>query len=874
MKKLWKPRTFKGELILSFLTVTLISIIILGVFQIFQLSTLVQENKSKQFQTTTFLNDYIVNYVQDHQKAIEMLAYNIEPLFEQQDHITIKKQLEQIKMKYPGFVNLYVGNAAGQSLVFYPELYTDGAKRENYDFSDRPYYKELKQTQQPVLSSVFHGRVGTNIMLVTAVVPIFSDDHKMIGYVLGALDLNALADDIKARIDDQKSFAIVLDQEDNVVVHPNVDTRTQLVNLKDAPFVKSLPQEKTHNRGDYYAIENGEEQYFTFVKNDELGWKVWIGTPTNYIYATYKDAIFIGSLFAVLTTIFMIGVSFFFANRFQTALQNVLRYIKQYQDYTRGLNSKPRLQSSAKGTQEIAELYHHFDNLIEEVEQNRQGLIKLNTDLEGRVKERTATLENKNLELKAVNKLITSVSAERDLAQFIQHCLIQITPYIGYSIHVVFQNIAVTSDEITPITDVQQYLECKVGVKQHMEPIQVGKNLQGFLVVDLKDGQGINAGEQEFLETFASSLAIMLENKFLFEKIRNKHAELEAILQSMSEGLMLLNNKDEIEYVNDFFQQIVFSDRNYKLLDLNVMYKRFMELFQISKHELQTFIMQDEAELRLEHIEKNNDKVTSYMLHSFSVFLDDQIIGKGLLLRDITKEAEIDTLKNNLISLTSHEFKTPITNIRGSVETLLRDDVEWEPEFERELLEGVHEDIERIQHLVSDWMDISKIESGTMFIERGMIRGDHVIEVSLLQIPKEMQHQLEIKFENKLAEPVYFYGDKIRIQQVLVNLFMNAIRYNDQAIKKIVVTLDQTVSDIIISVKDNGIGISEDHLEKIFTRFYQVDVTATRRTGGTGLGLAICKGIMEAHNGKITVESERNKGSTFTLFFPKGEEEV
>lgn len=707
-------------------------------------------------------------------------------------------------------------------------------------------------------------------MLVTAVVPILSEG-KMVGYVLGAFDLNALADDIKNRIDDKKSFAIVLDQDDNVIVHPNVDTRKQLVNMKDAAFVKKLPKDNS-NTGYYIAEENGEEQYFTFVINEQLGWKVWIATPTKYINDTYYSAITTVLIFALLTTVFMVGISFIFVNRFEKALQIVLRFIKHYKEYTRGFKNKPVFQPSIKATKEIAELYNHFGNLVEEVEQKRNGLIKLNKDLEKRVRERTTTLENKNLELKAVNKLITSVSGERDLAQFIQHCLVQITPFVEYSIHVIFQNIAVTHNKITTITDVQHYLNHKFPENQHMVPIQIGKNLQGFLVVYLKRDQTINLGEQEFLETFASSLAIMLENKFLFERIRNKHAELEAILQSMSEGLMLLNNKDEIEYVNDFFQQIAFSDTNCNSLDLDVMYERFMNLFQISKEELQVFIEEDEAELKLEHV-TSNDKVKSYMLHSFSVILDEQTIGKGLLLRDITKEAEIDTLKNNLISLTSHEFKTPITNIRGSVETLLREDVEWEKDFEKELLEGVHEDIERIQHLVSDWMDISKIESGTMYVERNMVRGDQMIEKSLQQIPKELQTNLEVTFENKLKKPVYFYGDKIRVQQVLVNLFMNAIRYNDQLIKKIEITLDQSASDIIISIKDNGIGISEDHLEKIFTRFYQVDVTGTRRTGGTGLGLAICKGIMEAHHGKITVKSEQNVGSTFTLFFPLGEEE-
>ncbi|WP_156857365.1 ATP-binding protein [Oceanobacillus sp. AG] len=870
MKSFWKPRTFKGELIMSFLTISLISIIILGAFQIFQLFTLVKENKVKQSQTTVFLDDYIVNYVKEYQKAVEMLAFNIEPLLEEQDLTTIEKKLEQIKENYPGFVNLYVGNEAGESLVFYPELYTDGSKRENHDFSDRPYYQELRRTKQPVLSSVFHGRVGTNVMLVTAVVPILSEGE-MVGYVLGAFDLNALADDIKKRIDDKKSFAIVLDQDDNVIVHPNVDTRKQLVNMKDAAFVKKLPKDNS-NTGYYIAEENGEEQYFTFVINEQLGWKVWIATPTKYINDTYYSAITTVLIFALLTTVFMVGISFIFVNRFEKALQIVLRFIKHYKEYTRGFKNKPVFHPSIKATKEIAELYNHFGNLVEEVEQKRHGLIKLNKDLEKRVRERTTTLENKNLELKAVNKLITSVSGERDLAQFIQHCLVQITPFVEYSIHVIFQNIAVTHNKITTITDVQHYLNHKFPENQHMVPIQIGKNLQGFLVVYLKRDQTINLGEQEFLETFASSLAIMLENKFLFERIRNKHAELEAILQSMSEGLMLLNNKDEIEYVNDFFQQIAFSDTNCNSLDLDVMYERFMNLFQISKEELQAFIEEDEAELKLEHV-TSNDKVKSYMLHSFSVILDEQTIGKGLLLRDITKEAEIDTLKNNLISLTSHEFKTPITNIRGSVETLLREDVEWEKDFEKELLEGVHEDIERIQHLVSDWMDISKIESGTMYVERNMVRGDQMIEKSLQQIPKELQTNLEVTFENKLKKPVYFYGDKIRVQQVLVNLFMNAIRYNDQLIKKIDITLDQSASDIIISIKDNGIGISEDHLEKIFTRFYQVDVTGTRRTGGTGLGLAICKGIMEAHHGKITVKSEQNVGSTFTLFFPLGEEE-
>src|SRR5699024_4376443 len=218
--------------------------------------------------------------------------------------------------------------------------------------------------------------------------------------------------------------------------------------------------------------------------------------------------------------------------------------------------------------------------------------------------------------------------------------------------------------------------------------------------------------------------------------------------------------------------------------------------------------------------------------------------------------------------LTSHEFKTPITNIKGSVETLLRSEVAWDPEFQQDVLEGVHEDIGRIEHLVNDCMDISKIESGTMYVDPDIIRADYVIEQSLDQIPKELCEHAEFEFQNNIKGKAFMYADKIRIQQVLVNLFTNALRYNDEEQKKIDVVLSRDDKYLTITVSDNGIGISQNHLQKIFNRFYQVDITATRRTGGTGLGLAICKGIMDAHNGKIEVQSEPGKGSTFILYFP------
>lgn len=866
-----KSRSLKKELIYSFLSITFISIAFLGVFQIYQVSSLIKENQRYQAQTTKYLSDYIDNYTVDHKKAIQTEAMHIKEAFQNRDHHAIKQQLRNIKLNYPGFVNLYVGDSNGQSIVFYPEVYTDGAQRENLNFSDRFYYKEVVKTKSTVISPVYHGRGGTDVLLVAIVSPILNDEGKMIGYVLGALDLNALGEHIKNRSFGEEGYAVVIDQEKNVIVHPYIDTRRELVNLSNSKIVQFIEKQQDNAGSGYFELENPREDvYLTYEKISSLDWTIWVTKPSDAITNTYKKTIFTVLIFLLVTAIVMVGISLFLTNRLEKTLRFLLDYIK---DYTNGIKQKKSTIKRRHGLQETEELFYYFNNMIDEVEKNRKDLINLNKELEGRVQERTANLRNKNLELKAVNKLITSVSSNKDLAHFIQHCLRKIEPLIDYSIHVFFQDLAVTNKTIHTNQNLPEYLqENMVGEQQYMEPIQIEKDHKGFLIVDLTCEQPVTKSDQEFLHTFAGSLAIMLQNKFFFDQIRNKHAILQAVLESMSEGLMLVNNQKEVDYVNEFFLNVVANGAKHELVKLDDVYKQFITLFDVDNEELSDFFSNKKGELKLEYKPKSK-KPKYYVLHKFSVLLDDYTIGEGLLLHDITKEEEIDTLKNNLISLASHEFKTPITNIKGSVETLLRQEVEWEPEFQQELLEGIHEDIDRILHLVNDWMDISKIDSGTMYVERNITRADQIIKKSMEQIPLSLRENAVLRFHNHLHEDFTFYADKIRVQQVLINLFTNALRYNDASIKKIDVTLDMVRDYVTITVSDNGIGISKDHISKIFNRFYQVDVTATRRTGGTGLGLAICIGIMEAHKGKIEVISEPGKGSSFILYFPKKEGE-
>ncbi|GKV68573.1 hypothetical protein NCCP2716_10710 [Sporosarcina sp. NCCP-2716] len=864
-----KSRSFRKELIYSFLTIGLATIISLGIFQFFQLSSLIKDNKESQTKVTEFLEDNIDSYMEQHGRVIETMSAAIAPYLEQGDTQKIEESLRDIKVNYPGFVNLYVGDKNGKSLVFYPSVYTDGVTREHLDFSDRSYYKELLDTNQQVVSHVFHGRGGTDTLLVAIVSPIFNTEGKMQGYILGAIDLHVLEKYISTRISGEASYAVLLDQDNNVIVHPDVDTRTDMVNMTDSKIVQSI----NANDGDTVKSlsiqeEGREKEFITYAKTPDLGWTVWIANPSTHITKPLREAAGTILWFIPLTALFVVLASLFLTTRLERTIRNLLDTIKRYSASYK-TNQPVKIAERIEGPQEMTDLLSHFNDMLYEIGTNRDQLIELNTRLEGRVQERTADLERRNAELQAVNQLITPVSSKMDVSHFIQLCLKNIEPTVPFSVHIWFRELAVTKEEIYTDESLQQYLEQHVqGSNHHMEPIVLDGLPNGYLIIDLQEGQTIEAKEQSFLQTFSRSLAIMLQNKLLFEQYRNKHAELDAVLESMSEGIMLLNNNYEIDYVNEFFLNVIDGEETgIPLQLLSDVFRRINELFEVSAEELTAFFEEDKSDLKLEY-KTNAGDTDFYMLHKFSVVSDDNKIGLGLLIRDITKEEEIDTLKNNLISLTSHEFKTPITNIRGSVETLLRDDVEWEAEFQHELLEGVHEDIERIQHLVDDWMDISKIESGSMYIERNMVRANHVIEKSIELVPLALKEDAVLEFHNKAAEYLFFYADKTRVQQVLVNLFTNALRYNDSAHKRIDIVLEKQEDYLTIAVSDNGIGISREHLQKIFNRFYQVDVTATRRSGGTGLGLSICEGIMEAHEGKIEVRSTPGEGSTFTLYFP------
>ncbi|MBI3510897.1 MAG: sensor histidine kinase [Bacteroidetes bacterium] len=251
-------------------------------------------------------------------------------------------------------------------------------------------------------------------------------------------------------------------------------------------------------------------------------------------------------------------------------------------------------------------------------------------------------------------------------------------------------------------------------------------------------------------------------------------------------------------------------------------------------------------------------------------------------LREIQKEVsdwmqnrshEIEDLKKlenyrrEFLGNVSHELKTPIFNIQGYVTTLLDGGLN-DPNINRNYLERAEKGVERMINIVEDLESISRLEAGQMIIERTPFDiYALVMEVYYSQEMKAKSRKVSMKFR-ETYKAVYVNADKDRIRQVLTNLITNSIKYGKEGGETETRFYDMD-DHILVEISDNGIGISKEHLPRLFERFYRVDKGRSREQGGTGLGLAIVKHILEAHGQTINVRSSEGIGSTFSFTLPK-----
>ncbi|MCA9980862.1 MAG: hypothetical protein KDD89_08515, partial [Anaerolineales bacterium] len=257
-------------------------------------------------------------------------------------------------------------------------------------------------------------------------------------------------------------------------------------------------------------------------------------------------------------------------------------------------------------------------------------------------------------------------------------------------------------------------------------------------------------------------------------------------------------------------------------------------------------------------------------VHLAPVFAGGQYFGTVSIFRDRTKEVEVDRMKSDFVSTVSHELRTPLTSIKGYTDLILMGATGELSEAQNRYLQVIKTNADRLQELVNDLLDISRLETGRTKLDLKLIEMPQIIDEvvnghlqgRIRHENKEMNTEIVITAGLPLVN-----GDATRITQVLTNLIDNAFNYTPAG-GTITVLARHEKNKVSVSIRDTGYGIDPAQQDKIFDRFYRADDARIQKVSGTGLGLPIVQSLVEMHGGELLLQSQPGQGSTFTFTLP------
>lgn len=370
-------------------------------------------------------------------------------------------------------------------------------------------------------------------------------------------------------------------------------------------------------------------------------------------------------------------------------------------------------------------------------------------------------------------------------------------------------------------------------------------------------------GAQDFevLANAMNHMAVQLSERIHFE-VQNR-SQLEAILSSMVEGVIAIDRNRNVISINHTAKKwLEVDDQNMEPQDI---------LMQI-KH--QDFIGFVNAALKSNQPIEQEFELGTYkvrFVQAQSSTLRDsegEIDGTVIVMHDVTRVRTLENLRQEFVANVSHELKTPITSIKGFVETLL-DGAINNPNDSKRFLSIITKQADRLHAIIEDLLSLSRVEQEEKQGSIPLVKSEvaTVLHFAMENCSPRLEEK-KIRYSKHIDDSIELEINTQLLEQAVSNLIDNAVKYSDSG-SKIEVALYKNEFETIISVQDWGCGIPNEHLPRLFERFYRVDKARSRKMGGTGLGLAIVKHITQAHNGYVDVKSTVGEGSTFTIHLPK-----
>ena len=403
--------------------------------------------------------------------------------------------------------------------------------------------------------------------------------------------------------------------------------------------------------------------------------------------------------------------------------------------------------------------------------------------------------------------------------------------------------------------------QIEVGEIKDLHQVQVEfVDMKHTLNVALSIGMVIYALTTILLAIYLSRMVIyplrkMIESKE--KKERAEETELKTKLLHMTEGIIAFNVNGRIDLINPAAKMLLkISPEDYTFEDIFNKYKVDLNLEKL-------IYLEDFTSM--EQIVEVEDKTVKVLFSPFRNEENNKPEGIIAVIQDITETVKLDTMRKEFVADVSHELKTPITSIMGYTDTLLEGD--YDQETQREFLQVVSSEARRMAKLVTDLLELSRIDSNKKKTRK--------TSFDLGNLAKECQKKLAIEIKKKkhhveclvTADVPPVYADKDDIQRVILNILSNSIKYTPDG-GNIKIYVGFVYNDAYIKVIDNGIGIPEEDLNRIFERFYRVDKSRAREMGGTGLGLSIAKEILDKNGGSIDIKSKVNKGTEVVIKIP------
>jgi PAS domain S-box-containing protein len=403
-------------------------------------------------------------------------------------------------------------------------------------------------------------------------------------------------------------------------------------------------------------------------------------------------------------------------------------------------------------------------------------------------------------------------------------------------------------------------------------PMVVGEDdMLGVVYVFRALGDIFTRNERRLLQSFADQAAIAVHNARLYSQAVSEKRRLNAILQYSADGVLIMDDDHTITTFNYALTHMTGwqpADAIGKPYGEVIRWARREPGMDLIEAEAGGWPLNSRSTLQVEgDLQRTDGGMVSVGVTYAPLFdREGRLVNIIANVRDITKFREAEQAKSTFVSVVSHELKTPVSIIKGYASTLRREDARWDEDTMRESLTVIEEEADRLADLIENLLEVTRLQSGLLTLQIGDVYLARLAERLAVKFQQQSEtHTISTDFPDDFP---LVEGDENRLRQVLTNLLSNAIKYSPNG-GEIRIEGHATPEEALVSVGDQGVGISGEELPRVFERFYRVDDTLTRKTQGTGLGLFIAKSVVEAHGGRIWVESEPGQGAVFIFALPR-----